>query len=110
VIWLVFYVVTAALGIIGWFATRRDWRISFLPVLMIAYSTALHMLSVASSRYRLPMVAILLYFSALGLAYVLERWHGPAPSTLLRPDPFLPPTRLSVSFTRPGGGARPPRA
>lgn len=77
-IWLLSYL---GLLVLAWRARPwwgRLWPAGLLPLLLLAVMTATHMAAYGGTRYRLPLEALLLYFSGLG--------------TLRRPSREAPPT------------------
>ena len=66
------------LAIWGALLSRRQWRPLLLLYLLIGYYTALHMVFMAITRYRLPLEPFLIILAAHGLVSLCER-GGPAP-------------------------------
>ena len=64
----------------------RRWR-SFAPIyLMIGYFTLLHVVVIASLRYRLPIEPLLIVMAAGLLAELIDRWRGRAGHAVRRLD------------------------
>ena len=72
VLWLLSYLTAAALAIYGMVTAADDWRRLSLPALMIAVFSLPYVVAYPDTRYRLPMETLLLFYSALGLAQLLE--------------------------------------
>jgi len=66
--------ILAVVGLIA--ACRSDWRPTLLCLVPVLYTCGLHLVFVASVRYRAPIVPYLLCLAAVGLG----RWLCPAPS------------------------------
>jgi 4-amino-4-deoxy-L-arabinose transferase-like glycosyltransferase len=85
-----YYVLMMALALLGmvtggWTADDVQRRGRWIALLVIAYFTAIHMVTVADDRYHAPVMPFLAYFSAL----YLTRWaHADRPLTRhpTRPD------------------------
>ena len=61
-----------ALALIGAIRRRHQWRTLAPLYLLIGYFTLVHVVTVASLRYRLPIEAILILLAAEPLAAVIE--------------------------------------
>ncbi|NQT27213.1 glycosyltransferase family 39 protein [candidate division KSB1 bacterium] len=61
--------ITAVIGMI-----RTHWRRLdiWIPVLFGAYYTAIHVVTLATPRYRLPLIPLVLIFSSLGISVILS--------------------------------------
>jgi 4-amino-4-deoxy-L-arabinose transferase-like glycosyltransferase len=70
--WLVFYLFALGLGIYGFLGIRVDWRAASLPLIIGLGFSLPYILSFVTSRFRLPMESVLLFYSALGLERVLS--------------------------------------
>jgi len=69
--------VMAVVGVAG---TRWTWRRLMPLYVLIAYFTALHTLTIASLRYRLPIEPYLILFASAGVVWCYDRLLKPAPS------------------------------
>jgi hypothetical protein len=64
------YIATAVLGVLG-IAITPDRRLRLLPCLVIGGVFLLHLLANASSRYRLPLMPLLIPYAS----YAIVRWR-----------------------------------
>jgi len=62
-----------ALALICAFRRRRQWRLLAPLYLVVGYFTAVHIITIASLRYRLPIEPILILLAAEPLAAITER-------------------------------------
>jgi len=62
------------LGMWGAVVSRRHWRPLLLFYLLLFYCTALHMVFMAVTRHRVPIVPYLIVLAAYGLVELLRRW------------------------------------
>jgi hypothetical protein len=70
-----------ALALVGLVATRRAWR-RLLPIYgLITYFTALHTLTIASIRYRLPIEPYLILLASAGAVACYDRLRRRGPIT-----------------------------
>lgn len=66
------YIFVMLFGIVGVILSRKRWRELFPLYLLIIYITSIHSVTIASIRYRFPMMPFLMLFAAYGLC---ELWH-----------------------------------
>ena len=71
-LWLLSYLGAAALAVYGIVKAAHDWRRLSLPALMLAVFSLPYVVAYPDTRYRLPMETLLLFYSALGLAQLVE--------------------------------------
>lgn len=70
------YAVVMVLGIFGAVMRRpNDWRVFGLLLAIVAYMCGLHTLVFAHSRYHLPLVPLILIFSAAALIHAGDIWR-----------------------------------
>jgi len=62
----------------GAVASRRRWRELLLLYLLFGYYTALHMVLMAITRYRLPLEPFLIVLAAHGLVELWKRRASPS--------------------------------
>ena len=65
----------AVAGLIQGIVVRR-WRLLIPIVMFIAFTTAVHMITIASVRYRFPMEPFLVILAAPVLGYIIRRCAG----------------------------------
>jgi hypothetical protein len=77
--WIIFVSVTSALtafclALLGAMFTLRTHWVPLLPCFVyVAFLTAVHMVTIASVRYRIPLEPIVLILAAAGLVELLRR-------------------------------------
>ena len=57
-------------GFFGIFLTRKRWRVTIFLSLIIIYKVLLHMALYSAARYQIPIMPIMLIFSAVGVQYL----------------------------------------
>jgi 4-amino-4-deoxy-L-arabinose transferase-like glycosyltransferase len=71
------YVAATLSGIFGaWMSPPTDWRMHAMFLLLIAYICGMHSLTFGHSRYHLPIVPIILLYSAAAAVHVSEIWRN----------------------------------
>jgi 4-amino-4-deoxy-L-arabinose transferase-like glycosyltransferase len=85
--WLVFYLAMAVLAVYGFLRLGAAWRSVSFVLLTIVFMSLPYIATYATSRYRLPMESVLLFYSALGVEFLLRRYRegddtSPVPAKL----------------------------
>lgn len=80
-VWLLAYLGLWVLALYGWPDSRRLGAAAALPLLVMVLGSVPFVLAYADTRYRLPMVAFLVFYSAVGLARA-ARCLPPVPETV----------------------------
>lgn len=62
-------------GLIGMWLTRKNWRISLVLIGFIAYTSLVHLISLALPRYIFPTYPIWWIFAAVSLVALWDRFH-----------------------------------